>query len=168
MNFYPFCKTSLLKNPLSLPSKNRSCNSDWRHSRVVLHRHFHHCHQSWEGRLTGYGVPHLHHGNNLPLPHLSHSSLAVQPTLKQVPHHHFHPFRPNQNCSILAPNSSTRMSTRELHHLYPSRQPKKPATLDTTLVHILTRSVLSNTPISSPGTTMSAPLVLLPDKTPSP
>ena len=36
-----------------------------------------------------------------------------------------------------------------------------------TLVHILTRIVLSITPISSPGMTMSVPLVLLPGKTPS-
>ena len=60
------------------------------------------------------------------------------------------------------------MSTRELHHLYPSRQLKEPAALDMTLVHILNRIVLSITPISSPGTTMLAPLVPLPGKTPSP
>ena len=59
------------------------------------------------------------------------------------------------------------MSTRGLHHLYPSRQLKEPAALDKTLVHFLTRIVLLITPISSPGTTMSAPLVLLPGKTPS-
>lgn len=160
MSSCPFSKTLLRKNHLSSPGNNNLLGKNRYHSRTVLHHQFHRCHQSWENRITVLDNHSLQQGSNLRLHHPNHSMLVIPQTLMSMISHHFHPFQLDQPRSITLPIWPSRMGTRELHPLYPSRRLNEEAAYNMIMMRPLHRIELLITPISSPGSTISAPLVL--------